>query len=265
MKILVKFPTRQRPQRFFNALNRYQHLRTTDDLYFLVTIDKDDKEMNNPNVINALKMWGNLQYEIIESQGKIAAINSGINEFDKHYDIILLASDDMIPRVKGYDQIIIDAMKDNYPDTDGVLWFNDGNAKDELNTLCILGKKYYDRFKYIYHPSYKGLWCDNEFMDVANILGKQKYFEQVIIYHEHSAWNRSIPKDQLNVRDNNNYDIDQSNYELRKQNNFDLKTNSININSNTEDQGIDVQQSNEGIGVTTKKRGRRKSSDLHDA
>ena len=94
----------------------------------------------------------------------------------------------MIPVVKGYDTIIKNNMSKLYPDTDGVLWFNDGYQGNKLNTLCILGKKYYDRFGYIYNPEYISVWSDNEFMDVGNILGKQTYFDEVIIQHQHPDW-----------------------------------------------------------------------------
>jgi hypothetical protein len=36
-----------------------------------------------------------------------------------------------------------------YPDTDGVLWFNEGYLGMQNNTLSIMGKKYYDRFRFI--------------------------------------------------------------------------------------------------------------------
>ncbi len=102
-----------------------------------------------------------------------------------------------------------------YPDTDGVLWFNDGFQKDRLNTLSILGKKYYDRFGYIYHPSYKSLWCDNEFTEVATKLGKQTYFEQIIIKHEHPLWTKEKPDTVL--IENDKYDPeDRANFERRK-------------------------------------------------
>jgi hypothetical protein len=103
----------------------------------------------------------------------------------------------MTPIVKGYDNIIRNNMKTHYPDTDGVLWFNDGYQGQNLNTLCILGRKYYQRFGYIYCPEYKSLWCDNEFMDQANLLGRQIYFHETIIKHEHPANNRGIYKDRL--------------------------------------------------------------------
>jgi hypothetical protein len=113
-------------------------------------------------------------------------------------------------------------MTELYPDTDGVLWFNDGNQGDKLNTLCILGKKYYERFNYIYHPDYTSLWADNEFMDVANLLNKQTYFNDVIIRHEH-------PDVGLGQRDFVHFDnikfdyIDKEIYLKRKSNNFNIK------------------------------------------
>jgi hypothetical protein len=89
----------------------------------------------------------------------------------------------MIPEFSGYDSALRDNMEHYFPDTDGVLWFNDGFQKHNLNTLCILGRKYYQRFGYIYHPAYKSLWCDNEFTVVASLLKKQLYFDKVIIRH----------------------------------------------------------------------------------
>lgn len=263
MNILVKFPTRSRPQKFFETLLKYQTLRSTNKVKFLVTIDGDDVTMTNGRTIDILKQWGNLKYEIVSSAGKIAAINSGVNEYDEEYDILVLASDDMIPQFYGWDQVIIDEMNDHYPDTDGVLWFNDGYAGKKLNTLSIMGKKYYDRFKYIYHPSYKSLWCDNEFMDVANKLGKQTYIDRVIIKHEHPIWNSSTRNDTLNFRDQQNFTIDQENYERRKQSNFDIDSIVIDSNTNTEVKSSKTTSSDEPNRESVKKRGRRKSTNMH--
>ena len=141
------------------------------------------------------------------------------NETD--WDIVLLASDDMIPKIKGYDTIIINKMMETYPDTDGVLWFNDGHQGNKLNTLCILGKKYYERFNYIYHPDYKSLWSDNEFMDVANLLKKQTYFSELIIKHEHPDVGYGN-RDNIHVNNSKNDIIDKNLYLKRKSINFGL-------------------------------------------
>jgi hypothetical protein len=102
-----------------------------------------------------------------------------------------------------------------------VLWFNDGYQGDKLNTLCILGKKYYDRFGYIYHPEYKSVWCDNEFMDIANILEKQTYFSYVIIRHEHPDWGFG-DNDEIHSANIRNGSHDSNLYNIRKTNNFGL-------------------------------------------
>lgn len=222
MKILVQWPTRNRPERFFKALRRYQELRKTDTVHFHIVIDEDDREMRKKENQDILRMWGNLSFEIIEPSGKIGAINHGVTDFAKHYDIIVLASDDMIPQVAGWDKRIIEDMSTYFPDLDGVLWYNDGSeAGHRLNTLCILGTKYYRRFGYIYNPEYKALWCDNEFMEVADILGKQKYLEDVIIRHEHPAWGFGR-NDEMNNRDNSLYRQDEQTYIRRKGNGFGI-------------------------------------------
>ena len=125
-------------------------------------------------LLDELSNMKNVTVVFGDSKTKIEACNADIKDVD--FDIVLLASDDMVPQVRGYDTIIKEAMEDYFPNTDGVLWFNDGYQSRAMNTLCILGKKYYDRFGYIYHPDYISLWCDNEFTVVANMLGRQKVF-----------------------------------------------------------------------------------------
>ena len=220
MKILIKFPTRGRRDKFFNVLDIYYQMVTNlDDIEFQITIDTDDESMNNYNVLEKLKTYKNLKYDLGISKNKIDAVNRDITIGD--WDIILLGSDDMIPKVKGYDDIIRNKMTELYPDTDGVLWFNDGNQGNRLNTLCILGKKYYERFNYIYHPDYTSLWADNEFMDVANLLNKQTYFNDIIIRHEHP--DAGFGKRDFVHIDNVKFDtIDKNVYIKRKENNFGL-------------------------------------------
>jgi hypothetical protein len=143
--------------------------------------------MKSSEVNDIFNTFKNITVVYGKSNSKIHAINRDIELIDE-WDIVLLASDDMTPKVKGYDNIIRNKMKEHYPDTDGVLWFNDGHQGNKLNTLCILGKKYYERFGYIYHPDYKSLWADNEFMTVGNLLKKQIFIDKVIIHHQHPDW-----------------------------------------------------------------------------
>jgi hypothetical protein len=127
----------------------------------------------------------------------------------------------MTPKVKGYDNIIRNKMKEHYPDTDGILWFNDGHQGTTLNTLSILGKKYYERFNYIYYPEYKSMWSDNEFMLVGNILEKQTYFDEVIIEHEHPDWGFG-GKDSIHIKNVENETHDKNLFLNRQSNKFYL-------------------------------------------
>lgn len=217
-KLLIKFPTRGRMNKFFKVLDiYYSNIVDNENTYFLISCDIDDKTMNNGIVKTKLKKYKNLILKYSDNKSKIEAINNDLNDIS--FDILLLASDDMIPQIKGFDNIIREKMNQNYQDYDGVLWFNDGYQGSNLNTLCILGKKYYDRFGYIYHPSYKSLWCDNEFMEVSKILNKVKYFDDVIIKHEHQVWTGEKWDEMQIYNDSFNF-IDRNNYYLRKSNNF---------------------------------------------
>jgi hypothetical protein len=218
MKLLIKFPTRNRKEKFFNTYKKYQEFIIEPTTEFLITLDEDDDTMNNSNVISELESYSNTKVVVGASTSKIDAINRDINTSDD-WDIVLLASDDMIPQIKGFDKIIGTLMTTNYPDTDGVLFFNDGFKGRELNTLCILGKKYYERFGYIYQPEYKSTWCDNEFMKVGDILKKQTYFPMVIIKHEHPDWGYG-ERDMIHNKNFKDLDFDRNLYHFREKNNF---------------------------------------------
>ena len=189
MHILIKFPSRGRPEKLRSTFLKYvQMAEDTSKISFIVSLDEDDTTRTRTQSIVLKLFHKDTQVFAGPSCGKIAAVNRDLDPLP-NFDILLLASDDMIPE-KGYDRIIREKMMKHYPDTDGVLFFNDGYRGPNLNTLCILGRKYYERFGYIYHPSYKSLWCDNEFTEVAYKLGKQTYFPEIIIRHEHPFWTK---------------------------------------------------------------------------
>ena len=222
MKLLIKFPTRGRKEQFFSTFNKFHDLAITDDVSFLVSLDKSDDVMTDPEILESLSYYVNTTVVVGESTDKIHALNRDLDSYDKKWDIVLLAADDTVPCTLGYDKKIIDAMKDHYPDTDGVLFFNDGFWGRRLNTQCILGKRYYDRFGYIYHPGYKYVWCDNDFMQLADMLGKQTYFDQVIIRHEHPTLIGTGKTDIVHLK-NEEYDqIDKKFFEQRRSRLFDI-------------------------------------------
>lgn len=219
MKLIIKFPTRNRPDKFFNVLDMYYDFLMDKSVEFIVTCDLDDSTMNNDFIKEKFKAYPTVKVFYGNNKSKIEAVNANLDNVS--FDIVLLASDDMIPIRKGFDSIIKNRMIEYYPDSDGVLWFNDGFQGNKLNTLCILGKKYYDRFGYIYNHEYISVWSDNEFMLVANILGKQTYFNETIIRHQHPDWgydNRDVIHTLNSTHEYHDRDI----FNKRKKTNFGL-------------------------------------------
>ena len=232
MRMLYKYPTRERPLLFSRTLAKWYENMELDDFEFLISCDTDDRYMNSDEARNFMSKFRNLTYRYDENTSKIEACNRGVSE--KNFDIVVLVSDDMVPETKGYDRVIVESMKKDFPDTDGSLWFFDG-YNENINTLSILGRKYYDRFGYIYHPSYITQWCDQEHTDVALSLKKMKKYDNVIVRHVHpevvalreeakSALAVHMPEytlhnfmghDRLWFK-NSNGDLDRENYYARK-------------------------------------------------
>ena len=221
MNILCQFPTRSRPVKFISVMTKYlTFAENLKKIWFNVVIDEDDQTMNNEQMKAEInKMPPCISVSVGKSKNKVDAINRMPK--DRAWDIVLLISDDMMPKAQGWDDIIKLDMKKYYPDTDGVLWYNDGFVGKRLNTLSILGKKYYDRFGYIYHPDYKSLWCDNEFMLVADMLNKQTYIEDCIIRHEHAIHMKQNP-DALLKHTESFCKIDKETFERRRAMGFEI-------------------------------------------
>jgi hypothetical protein len=138
MRILVKIPTRFRKEKFFNTLDKFYELSSDLlKLSFLITLDSDDKMMNNDDTKKRFTKYNNLNFVYGTSTSKLNAANRDLENY-QDWDIILLGSDDTVPVVKGYDEVIRNKMKEYYPDTDGTLHFNDGFQKSNLNTFPIL-------------------------------------------------------------------------------------------------------------------------------
>lgn len=211
-RLLIKFPNRGRVEKFKNTFFKYKSMLTGNHpVQFIVSIDEDDPEM--------LAIAKDYPCIVGRNKNKVEAINADIPQ--DGWDIILIASVDMIPIVHGYDEKIILTMESHFYDWDGLLHFNDGFQGNKLCTLPIMGRPYYNRFGYIYHPSYKSLWCDMEQTEVAKKLIKYYYVPEVVIRHEHPIWMKE-PYDLLMKRNEAFNSEDNQNYNNRKARNFDL-------------------------------------------
>lgn len=222
MRLLIKFPTRGRPDQFFRTLGLYRAMLSgRHDVRFVVTCDADDAAMQTAAVHGRLRTTPNLNAYWGKHRNKVEAVNADV-PWPPDWDVLLVASDDMIPTVPGYDDVICTLMRGHFPDMDGVLWFNDGFVARKLCTIPVMGVKYYSRTLYVYQPDYHNLWADNEATSVAERLGKQVYLDWTIIRHDHPG-NIGGPFDDTYGRGSATHWRDKTLYEMRAGRGFDLE------------------------------------------
>ena len=218
MKILFKYTTRSRRSNFLRGYDSILNkIANREDYHVLISVDKDDQSMYPLPVLD-----GNHTFVVGKSKNKIDAINRDLNEFDYDWDILINMSDDMIFTKKGFDDII---RAEFYNDFNQYLHYNDGNQKCNVCTMHIVGRNYYDRFKYIYHPDYISLWSDVENDIVAKQLGCYKYMgDNVQLFrHLHPAWGLA-KQDELSIKteDRALWVADEITFNKRKRINFGL-------------------------------------------
>jgi hypothetical protein len=214
--IVFKYATRSRPELFDRGIESIVNNINTDNYFILVTCDENDVTMLNHH----LKYSHNHRIKFVygHSKNKIDAINRDLHHLPEQWDILVNMSDDMVFIEKGFDDILT---KDFNNDFDLCLHYPDG-YRYELITMSIIGKKYFDRFNYIYHPEYTSLWSDNEQTEVAKMLGKYKFCDKQIFVHKHPANDSSVVNDQQYVHTESYFYIDQDVYNRRKRINFGI-------------------------------------------
>lgn len=218
-KILFKYPSRSRPERFFEGLDSiYNNISDPDNFHVSCTIDIDDKSMFNQEVIDRIFEKPNISIQQGASLSKIDAINRDIP--DILFDILVVMSDDMRFNIYGFDQLIKLEMPRSL---DHMLHFWDVDTKGALSTMYIAGYKWFEsRGRLIYRPEYKSLFCDNEEEECAKLLNKHKMVDYSIFTHLNPAYGH-FPKDQMFIAQQEiGWTVDHATYLERKANNFYL-------------------------------------------
>jgi len=217
--ILYKLASRGRPDKLKETVsNLFDNVETEFHLH--ISLDCSDRTIDFDWLRS---IAGKLvSYDICDNKTKIEAINRNIYELVKDYtpDIIVNHSDDMKFIVKGFDKIIRE-----HCGPDDFVHFPDGNRSD-LATMSIIGYEYFLRDQYIYHESYKSLWCDNEAQDVAKKRGRYKFVPNQIFEHRHPAYGKATMDTTYVINESYEYNNhDRLVYESRRNENFGINTN----------------------------------------
>ena len=216
MRILLKFPTRGRPQQFLKTLRGWlTNASNLSHIAVLVSYDTDDATMTPQIIAEAEGMHPALVAIGGISASKIAACNRDLPEYGGAWDVVLLISDDMWCCRHGWDELIRQRMLHYFPDTDGALWTYDG-AQQKINTLECVGRKRYASFGCLYHPSYFSFFSDNESSAVGLRDKKLIFISESIAHHQHPAWLKGMKPDATYARNNRFWRQDESNFARRQ-------------------------------------------------
>lgn len=225
MKILFKYATRSRRDNFLRGIDSIKkNLSNHKDCYVLITVDDDDQKMQPLPTLYGI----NYSYVTGKSESKIHAINRGLDQVPenfKEWEILVCMSDDMAFIERGFDDTIrscfVLGLAEGFNSGDMFLHFPDGNRTD-LCTMSIIGRDYFERDGYIYHPEYKSLFCDDEAQQVAKIRGCYKYVDKQIFEHKHPAYGKAVFDEQYQKTEAIGNTVDRETFIRRKEANFGL-------------------------------------------
>lgn len=196
MKLLIKLPSRQRPDVLLHAAKLYADLcADPSNTRMLISLDRDDRSLGNARREQLLKLRIPVDIKMGIRTTKVGAINRDLPG-EHPWDVLLVASDDQWPVVPGYDARIRQDMQLHFPRLDGGLWYSDGQ-QDRICTQCIFGRAWYDRVGYVYNWSYASYRCDDEYTITALRAGKLVKQPICLIKHEHQYFNGKVPLDAL--------------------------------------------------------------------
>lgn len=217
-KILVKYASRGRKDRFFAGLdNIFELAEFPDKLLVLISLDLDDPEMCNDEVKGRLSTYKNISVHYGLSENKIHACNRDFDKIPEHFkdwNIVCNFSDDQRWTEKAWDRMIMIDFNSVSPDFSHYMAYLDPDTKGSLSTLFISGRGWYDRFQWIYDPQFVSLFCDNLAEDAAKHLGKYHYTGYSIYQHFNPAYKyNDFPEDEMFRKQQDiGWDVDQKLY-----------------------------------------------------
>lgn len=235
MNVLFAFPSRQRPKKFRATLTKLVNsLVKPDSCSINVIVDENDPARSEYlSIVEEFSGRVQITTPLGNSENKIHAVNRAVEETEYPWDIVCVMSDDMHVTLNGFDERIRKDMAQYYPNCDGLLHYNDGAANQKLITLAVMGRNLLPLMPdgKVYNPAYKSLYCDDEQMHVADMLGRRVYIPIQVVEHKHpshGARYRSEMDDRYRITESFNA-ADKKTFYERKAVNFTMPYLTISI------------------------------------
>jgi hypothetical protein len=168
MKLLIKI--------FIREMNPY------DICQILGALNSVIEDKNNTKIIlmtnDSTFDFEPYEYYYLPEYNIQKMINYKLDEFE--WDIVLPLFRPIIA-TKNFDTLIKNLYKQKFENLDGVLWIND-DIQSDLAILAIVGRRYYEKFGYIYNPVYFKKNFEEEFTEILKINKKYYYYDKTTIF-----------------------------------------------------------------------------------
>lgn len=187
------------------------------DVEYILSVDRDDPF--RARYIQMLPYWEGTSTKIIinENRSAIDAINRAAEKCSG--DVLIVISDDFLC-FPGWGKAIYREM---HRKADWILKTQDG-IQDWIITLPIMDHIYYQRFGYIYHPSYKHAFCDTEMTCVAELTGRM-FISNLVFPHLNKPGTKIM--DAVQERNDATFEDGRRVFIERKKNKFGLPPTEI--------------------------------------
>ncbi len=181
-RLLLKCASRGRPEALLRTIENFEAHCSGEACAWVISLDEDDVTCvtMQHQLEEKCKLPVIVRYSVSES--KVHAMNRDIPDSD--WDVVVMLADDCRTTTKDFDQRIREDFAKFAPDFDAVIQYPD-SYQNRIPTHPVIGRKYYDRYGYIWHPAYKSIHCDDELQRVAKRQRKLHKSTMVQFVHEH--------------------------------------------------------------------------------
>lgn len=201
-------PSRSRPQQSFDTVSRWMK-RSVNPKNIEVILSVDDSD---PTLSEYFALYDKSDFAFtwfqFDNKSSVEAINRAAMVAQGNI-LIVVGDDQDCPA--SWDARILNYTANK---TDWVLKVRDG-LQNRIITLPIMDRAYYNRDKFIYHPSFEHLFSDTWFSDLA-YLRKRVIVKNVRFPHRQYSI-IGTPPDAINIKNNATYESGKKTYlELKK-------------------------------------------------
>lgn len=167
MKISLLHPSRSRVDKSFDTLSKWLSRSKEFNIEIIVSLDEDD-----PQIDTYKKAHYPLDIIINPNRSAVDAINAAAKVATGDIMIVLSDDTDCPDNWAELIEMEVRGKKDFVLRVDDGFYAGFKRCQEWIITAPIFDRTYYNRFGYVYHPSYLHQFCDTEFSNIAYCLKK---------------------------------------------------------------------------------------------